>query len=326
MATFDRKNTLEFLFDRSGAKPGPFEIHQWLKERIGLLEDQVEAIQLDGIKSTVYVKFINDLYPDRVIHKHGRDVDFKLDSGQVIKVKILKSDEQEKKIRVFNLPLELPNKYIQDYFTNYGHVTSIIDEKWGGKFAFSVKNGVRMLIVNLIKPVPSFVEIQGFKAHVVYEGQDKTCSVCHSNQHLRSECPRTRAAAQRLKVILADTSSQDELHMTKLQSAAAAPAAAEPASEEDTHDTQTVSYNSDCDVESQDLVPETQTLVETDSHTSTSQDIIEESQPPPEQPLPPRTRKRSITKSTVKPYVTRKRSKSKKSPPANDKHETTNEQ
>ena len=170
---FKRKNTVEFRFERDKERPTAYEVHDWLFNVIKIQEDQVEAVQLDGIKNSVFVKFVTEGQMDRVLLK-GPQIIFKTNTGLEIKVQIMKSDSLEKIVRVMNLPLEIPNNIISDYFNEYGNVVKVEDEVWSSRYKFPVKNGIRLVKLELKKQIPSYVMIKGYRAQIYYEGQTKT--------------------------------------------------------------------------------------------------------------------------------------------------------
>ena len=42
---------------------------------------------------------------------------------------------------------------------------------------------------NLVTPIPSYVQVRGWKAFVSYPGQQKTCRICSGHGHIARDCP-----------------------------------------------------------------------------------------------------------------------------------------
>jgi hypothetical protein len=70
---------------------------------------------------------------------------------------------------------------------------SVSNEVWGFSGYYACANGVRQVVMDLVKHVPSFLTIGKFgKVMLSYTGQPATCALCDTPGHNRSECPRRR--------------------------------------------------------------------------------------------------------------------------------------
>lgn len=200
MSKISRKNTLEYRFDRTKARPDALEVYEWLNRTLQIKGDQVEGVQLDCVLNAVFVKFIDESTLERVLRQHGEMLSMKTKKGDVIDVKVKKCDENRKMVRILNLPFEVENHHIRDALLNYGKVESVIEEKFTTENSFfpDLKTGVRIVSIVLRRHIPSFLEIKGNKALIMYSGQPKTCVICNSETHLRNDCPKLKAAAIRI--------------------------------------------------------------------------------------------------------------------------------
>ena len=187
-----RINTIKCVFDRSSLKPSAAEVHEWIFTILRLEPATVAAIQLDCAKQSVYIKMKGDLTCDELLTNLGGSVPFRHVDGSISKVAISHADLGYRQVRVFNLPLELPNERIRDYLRGYGLVREIVDEVWSTSYRYQVKNGIRCVRMDLNKHIPSYITIGGTRALVTYEGQMKTCSICNANDHFRAECKARR--------------------------------------------------------------------------------------------------------------------------------------
>jgi hypothetical protein len=67
-----------------------------------------------------------------------------------------------RKIRIVNLPPEIPDTALGAAVVKYGKVEGIQDEKWTRQYKYAVSNGIRVVELNLKKHVvPSHMVIAG---------------------------------------------------------------------------------------------------------------------------------------------------------------------
>ena len=213
-----RKNTLEFHFSDRSKRPRTYDIHEWLATNLGIHPDTVIGLQLDNMRNSVFVKFVLQEQLDSVLRRTGNEVTYSDASGD-IKVLVRDCGDNTKKVRVVNLPFEVPNETIYNELSQYGTIKSVIEEEWSGdQFKFKVKTGVRIVNMVVKRNIPSFVIFKNFKGQVFYEGQKKTCNYCNSDGHLLAECSK-RATVQR-RVLRPPVLNVDvtDLTMTKLES------------------------------------------------------------------------------------------------------------
>jgi hypothetical protein len=70
---------------------------------------------------------------------------------------------------------------------------SVSNEVWGFQGYYACANGVRQVVMDLSKHIPSFLPIGKYgKVMLSYTGQPATCALCDTPGHNRSECPRRR--------------------------------------------------------------------------------------------------------------------------------------
>lgn len=199
MDPYGRKNTVEFIFEKLQARPSVMEIREWLAKDLELNFEQLDTMQINTMKSVVFCKFTTTGYADQFLMRVGNETTYKSKTGEIIHVRIQIPNSALKKVRVFNLQPEMPNFIIREFFENFGKVTAVTDEFWNDYFTnLKIKNGVRSVMIELKKQIPSFVDIKGHRAQVIYEGQVKTCSLCDSPEHMRSDCPKAQPAALRI--------------------------------------------------------------------------------------------------------------------------------
>lgn len=203
-----RKNTLKCQFDRSTTRPSPADIHEWITNTLHITVDQVDTLQLDSYQHAIFVKFISQSLLEKNLRKFEGQVEMILLSGERIHVNISAAGVDATNVRVFNLPPEVSNTAMSAIFAQYGTVREIRDEHWSSLYKCNVKNGIRVVRMELKAQIPSVLRIAGCRAQILYDGQVKTCSICSSSSHLRSDCTQRMIPLQ-----VASTSPPRQLSM-----------------------------------------------------------------------------------------------------------------
>lgn len=192
MAQSVRRNNLIFTFAKETRRvqPTAVEIHDWLDEVIGINSDLAHTTQLDADSYCVYVKFFDSITVDRILGKIGNSVEFIHRDGSKSNVSVRRADVYYRTVRVFNVPIEVDNSKIRDALSKYGVVKDIVNERWGKQYKIQCFSGTRAVDMELKSSIPSYINVDGHKAHVIYNGQTPTCHVCNESGHLRQDCPR----------------------------------------------------------------------------------------------------------------------------------------
>ena len=94
-----------------------------------------------------------------------------------------------RKVRIANLPPEVPGRTIRDNLAKYGDVKDIKEELWTKTYRYKVSNGIRIVEMNLKLHVPSHMIMAGHRVLVSYDGQPSICYACNEAGHQYQECP-----------------------------------------------------------------------------------------------------------------------------------------
>ena len=96
------------------------------------------------------------------------------------------------RVQVFNIPIGVSIDEIEDAFEEYGEIQSI-ESRFKQYHGLRMNTGQRTITFSqIIKNIPSYVTVRGWKAYVYYSGQQKTCRNCGETNHLAKGCPRNR--------------------------------------------------------------------------------------------------------------------------------------
>jgi hypothetical protein len=81
-------------------------------------------------------------------------LEYKHENGVLSMVQVEVAGMGKKNVRVVNLPLETPNRILQEALSKFGEVRWIMEEQWSSKYRYSVANGVRLVEIGLQNTSP----------------------------------------------------------------------------------------------------------------------------------------------------------------------------
>jgi hypothetical protein len=87
-------------------------------------------------------------------------------------------------VNITRLSYGIPNEAIADALKPYGKVIQIKMDSFHGVYF-----GVRQVLVELSKPIPSRLTIAAYSCNCFYVGQVQTCFSCHQTGHMTKDCP-----------------------------------------------------------------------------------------------------------------------------------------
>lgn len=187
-----RKYTLKFGFSFDIERPKIFDFDDWFFETFKVPEEDVFGVSYDFLSNEYVVKVSSDDHCQNIMTKTNGSAEYKTRSGEVSRVSVTYAGLGLRTVKVHLLPFELDLSYIKGALSKYGTVYGVTADRWSGNLHYKVDNGIRTVKIDLKSHIPSFVNVCGFKALVIYEGQPRTCSACNHPGHLRAECPRRR--------------------------------------------------------------------------------------------------------------------------------------
>lgn len=192
MAHSYRKSTIKITFQAEYARPRAYEVELFLRDELHLDPQEIIGIQFSIAASVVYVKMINEEACTKVITGTTGRLQFRHSDGHIGDVTIDHAGLGMRTLRVFELPFEVPADSVTSALKPYGNIISHVAEKWQTFTTYPVLNGVRQVKLELTKHVPSYLNIAGCRAIIMYDGQPRTCSGCGQEGHVRSECMQRR--------------------------------------------------------------------------------------------------------------------------------------
>jgi hypothetical protein len=107
-----------------------------------------------------------------------------------------------RRVRIINLPQDVPEGAILAAVFRYGEVKEVQEEIWSMAYRYPVANFIRIAVVNLEKHIPSHIVVERNRNLVSYEGQPTTCYGCNETGHIYQVSPSRRRGGRRSPLLL----------------------------------------------------------------------------------------------------------------------------
>jgi len=146
----------------------------------------------DVIKRHVFLRFVDDTYIQNILQATNGSAEYRHVTGEMSIVRLEVAGMGMRRIRIANLPPEVTERSIRAALASYGEIVSIQDEIWRKAYHYKVANGVKVIMMNLAKHLPSQMNIAGHRALPSYDGQPVTCYECGESGHINQACLRRR--------------------------------------------------------------------------------------------------------------------------------------
>ena len=137
----DRQITIICAFDQRSPRITAYHIHEWIHEKLRLEEDEISMIQIDGPRRRVFIKFTNGVRMQRLLQDTAGTQEFKHETGELSQVNIWIAWMGIRKVRIANLPSEVPDRTIRDNLSKYGEMKDIKEELWTKAYSYKVSKG-----------------------------------------------------------------------------------------------------------------------------------------------------------------------------------------
>jgi hypothetical protein len=147
-------------------------------------------IQIDGPKRQICIKLMGNECVQALLWVTCGQAKYKHNNGEISIVCIDMADMDTKKIRIANLPLEVPDESLRSTLSPFGKIMTIQEEKWSRTYRYAVANGIPQVTMTLTQHIPSHLTIAGHRLLLSYEGQPLTCYGCGEIRHVYHACPK----------------------------------------------------------------------------------------------------------------------------------------
>lgn len=188
----ERINTLVVDFSVLPKRPDASAVQKFMYGELKLdLADAVN-IQFHNVRNCVYVEMVDAATAKRYFTSHHLRHTMQCDKKNY-KIPVFVEDEAIN-VRIHDLPPRTPSAVIAESMREYGTILSISREMWKNYFP-GFYNGVRVVRMQITRPIPSFLCIDGETTLITYRNQTKTCKFCGQKAHPRQKCGSTASRA-----------------------------------------------------------------------------------------------------------------------------------
>jgi len=132
----ERHNTLVCSFDPASPRITAYDIHEWIYVSLRLPERKVALIQLDDIKRQVYMKMVDGDCVLAILRDTGGQAEYKYRKGELSIVSLAMAGMGTNRIRVANLPPEVPNETLQETLAQFEKVLDVQKEMWSKAYRY----------------------------------------------------------------------------------------------------------------------------------------------------------------------------------------------
>jgi hypothetical protein len=159
---------------------------------MNLRDDDVTMVQIDGAKRQVYIKVREYQRMCEILTATQGEGKIRHSNGEISTVRIEAAGMGIKRVRLANIPPEIPDRTIQKVLEKYGEVKGIKAETWSRTYRYPAENGIRAATVALVAHIPSHLMVAGHRSLVSYDGRLPTCYGCNETGNIYMECPKRR--------------------------------------------------------------------------------------------------------------------------------------
>lgn len=159
------------------------DISSFITTKLGFDLTQIKHLQVSN--GRVFVGTDSPQLAQDVVQEHNlkHQVEYE---GKLYTIP-LSMEDGSVEVRIHDLRPRISNRQVAQRLAEYGEILSIRDEIWKDFFP-GVPNGIRVLRMQLKKPIPSYVTVDSDMSLVTYKGQPATCKHCHRNVHYTQTC------------------------------------------------------------------------------------------------------------------------------------------
>lgn len=184
-----RRDTLSLVFEKVAPVFTPMQVMDFMEKQLRLKEEEVVGIQLEPNLKRVFIKLKDGKRCEEVANYGSGKYLFTHGNGTMSTVEVMCADLGNRLVRILKLPFEVSNEGLGKVLSAYGRLTSpISEEMFDSKHKYKVKTGTRSVRMDLAKPIPSYLVVEGQRALILYPGQAPTCMLCNKSGHIRKFC------------------------------------------------------------------------------------------------------------------------------------------
>lgn len=219
-----RKNSFVIDFSVMPIRPKLNVVQDFVFTKMKLDMNLVKNLQTSITKSQVIIEVDSAATAENIVAQHSLKHSLEHDK-QLYPIPVHPADNAIE-VKVYDLPPHMPNQLIASHFAAFGKVISVRNDVWKEYFP-GIPNGVRIVRMEVQRPIPSYVPVSGELSYVLHVNQVKTCRHCAQKIHIGKSCAAARkvatarsGATPTLAEIVGNTQDADdenELHVDPME-------------------------------------------------------------------------------------------------------------
>ena len=114
---------------------------------------------------------MDDEYVQDILRTTNGHADYTHVTGEIFQVRIYFAGMSTRRVRMANLPPQVPERTIRAALAQYGKIKNDQDEIWSKAYRYQLVNGIKVIMINLTKHFPSHMTVAGNRVLTSYDGQ-----------------------------------------------------------------------------------------------------------------------------------------------------------
>lgn len=159
------------------------DVFDFIANKLNFDLSRIKHLQISNGK--VYVGTESAQIAQDMVQEHNMKHEY-VHEGKTYNIP-LEMEDGTIEVRVHDLRPRTTNRMLAQRMREYGEICSIREETWKDHLP-GIPNGVRILRMKLVKPIPSYVQVDTEMTLVTYRGQVATCKHCNRNVHYAQKC------------------------------------------------------------------------------------------------------------------------------------------
>lgn len=209
-----RKNTVVMDFSVLPVRPKPETIEKFLTRSIKLDMSSIKNLQIHNIRNAALIEMRCQQDAENLSASHNLQHTIEANNKKIL-IPIYMEDSAVN-VRINDLPPDMPNSVVAEHMKMYGKVKSVVRETWKNYFQ-GVPNGVRVVRMEVDKPIPSYITISNEKTTVSYKNQIATCRNCDQRVHPNRKCSDVKTDDSTKETPAKDASDDQTIHHQQQQ-------------------------------------------------------------------------------------------------------------